>query len=143
MTDYLAKPTQLLREAYSARGDSLPELLACCEEALPQDLFDELLALNSLARHVGEPFSNPEALADFAFRCGQVYERLTALSQERALARLGFVVSDTLPPEVDLDALVRFAALRDRLLKTIADFTLKFLVVSTVLLAIGLSLGLI
>jgi len=43
----------------------------------------------------------------------------------------------------DLDAIARFVKLRDQFLKTVADYTLKFLLVSAILLVLGLSFGLI
>ena len=84
---------------------------------------------------------------EFAFRCGQAYERLESLARSRLAANIDFLAPDGSPPpeleKNDYDALARFVALRDQLLRTVADYTLKFLLVSAILLVLGLSLGLI
>ena len=84
---------------------------------------------------------------EFAFLCGQAYERLESFVQSRLAANIAFHAPDgTLPLELegkDFANLARFVALRDRVLRTVADYTLKFLLVSVILLVIGLSLGLI
>jgi hypothetical protein len=84
---------------------------------------------------------------DFVFRCGQAFERLESFRQIRAAENLVFVPLNGSPPEepekTDLDAIARFVAARDRLLKAVASFTLKFLLVLAGLLILGMLIGLI
>ncbi|QSA95937.1 hypothetical protein [Methylococcus sp. EFPC2] len=147
MNDYLQTSTRLLRTSFDAKGENLTDLVADIDGELPKELASELLALDRLAHELAQSASDPDALADFAFRCGQAQERIAALSQGYQFERLGFVPTSTLEDEdvgkIDLDAIARLAEFRDRILKTIADFTLKFLVVAVLLLFLGLALGLI
>lgn len=138
---------KLLATHFQGRGEDFRDLLASVEGQLPDKLREDLEELAGRADLLSEVSRDSEALLSFVFRCGQLHERLDALRLDRALGRLGFVHADDLPVEhldkADLDAFARFAAARDRLLKTVADYTLKFLVVSAVLLMVGLSFGLI
>jgi hypothetical protein len=134
----------LLAEGFSAGGGSLEAKLRLVGHELPDDLRALLLnlALRPERKAEGEDDS-----VEFAFRCGQAYERLDSLARSRLAATIDFHAPDGSPPpeleKDDYDALARFVALRDQLLRTVADYTLKFLLVSTILLVIGLSLGLI
>lgn len=132
----------LLAEGFSAEGDGLEAKIHKLGTELPEDLRASLLQL------VKESTRLDHATAlQFAFRCGQAHERLEALAQSRLAANIAYLDSDGTPPleleQKDLDAIARFVKLRDQVLKTVADYTLKFLLVSVVILVIGLSLGLI
>jgi hypothetical protein len=134
----------LLAEGFSAEGGSLEDKLRRTGQELPDDL--RALLLNLALRPEGKAEDEQDSV-EFAFRCGQAYERLESLVQSRLAANIDFLAPDGTPPpkleKNDYDALARFVALRDQLLRTVADYTLKFLLVSVILLVIGLSLGLI
>ena len=130
----------LLADGFAAEGDGLQGKLRSVARELPDDLRELLAGLAA-----GEGAAD---VAGFAFRCGQAYERLEALAQSRLAANIDFLGTDGTPPPLqleknDLDAISRFVALRDQLLKTVADYTLKFLLVAAVLLVLGVSLGLV
>ena len=132
----------LLAEGFSAEGDGLEAKLRSVGAELPDDLRE---LLRQLAKESGS--LDKEGAIQFAFRCGQAHERLESLAQSRLAANIAFLGSDGTPPleleQNDLDAIARFVKLRDQILKTVADYTLKFLLVSVILLALGMSLGLI
>ncbi len=138
--DLIEKLETLLAEGFSAEGTGLAAKVRGLGRELPEDLRDLLLEL------AGEQNRQGDELA-FAFRCGQAYERLDGLAQSRLAAHIAFLEPDGTPPleleKSDLDALARFVDLRNRFIKTVADYTLKFLLVSVILLALGLFLGLI
>lgn len=142
-TGYLiGKLETLLADGFSASGDGLDAKLRSVGAELPDDLRELLQQLAEQSQSV-----NQEDAIPFAFRCGQAHERLEALVQSRLAANIAFLDADGTPPleleKSDLDAIARFVELRNRFLATVADYTLKFLLVSAILLALGLSLGLI
>ena len=132
----------LLVDGFAAEGGDLPGKLRSVRRELPDDLCGEL---SQLAHETGE--QDGDAAVRFAFRCGQVHARLEAVAQNRLAAHIAYVGPDGTPPleleKNDLDAIARFVQLRNQFLKTVADYTLKFLLVSAILLVLGLSLGLI
>ncbi len=132
----------LLVEGFSAEGDGLEAKVHALGSELPEDLRE---LLQQLAKESGD--LNQEGAVPFAFRCGQAHERLETLAQSRLAANIAFLDTDGIPPleleKSDLDAIARFVRLRNQFLKTVADYTLKFLLVSVILLVLGLSLGLI
>lgn len=134
----IGKLETLLADGFSATGEGLAAKVHSLGAELPDDLKALLLGLAD-----GE---GGDAVG-FAFRCGQAHERLESLAQSRLAANIAFLGTDGTPPleleKNDLDAIARFVQLRDQVLKTVADYTLKFLLVSAVLLAIGLALGLV
>lgn len=139
----LAKLDALLAEGFSVEGDGLEVKIRKLGSEIPPDLRESLLAL---AAESSAGLDGDGAIR-FAFRCGQAHERLQNLAESRLAANIAFLEPDGTPPleleKGDLDAIARFVRLRDRVLKTVADYTLKFLLVSVVLLVLGLSLGLI
>lgn len=141
-TDLTAKLEALLAEGFAAQGDGLAAKLRSVAGELPEDLRDTLAQLASDSGAVDAGGAVP-----FAFRCGLAYGRLDTLAQQKLAAHIAFLGTDGTPaPELenaDYDALARFVRWRDHALKTVADYTLKFLLVSAVLLVLGLSLGLI
>lgn len=148
-------PTHLYRERvelvlarlYGARGGDFTSRVDSVSAVLPEDVRS---ALRQLAAVGGDDPQRPLAdgeLADFAFRCGQLVERLEHLRHRTASEDLMYVDSDgrALPghDEANLDALSRFLAARDRVLRKAADFSLKVLAGAVVLLVLGFMLGLI
>ncbi len=134
----------LLADGFSVAEGSLEANVRRLGNDLPDDLRDELLNLAHRSTETGVGETDP---LELAFLCGQAYERLENLLRNRLAADIAFRAPDgVLPPELedkDLAALSRFIRLRDHVLRTVADYTLKFLLVSAILLFIGLSLGLI
>lgn len=132
----------LLAEGFAAEGDGLEAKVRALGSELPEDLQELLRQLSKESAGLGREDAIP-----FAFRCGQAHERLESLAQSRLAANIAFLDSDGTPPleleKNDLDAIARFVKLRDQFLKTVADYTLKFLLVATILLVLGLSFGLI
>jgi hypothetical protein len=123
----------LLRNNFGATGEDLPALTQSCAANLPDDVLDLLTHLSGQADPV-----------QTAFYCGRAVERLNALKQARvaeslALAGVEGVPLDALPAE-DVDTLARLLAMRDRVYKTVADFTFKTLMVCLGLLLIWLLL---
>jgi hypothetical protein len=148
MTDtqhLLNRLESLLTEGMSAEGENLEAKLSKLgNDDLPDDLLE--LLQNLIQAHTGGDANEKDPL-EFAFQCGQAYERLESLVHSRLAANIAYHSADGTPPmeleRKDFDRLARFITLRNQVLKTIADYTLKFLLVSVVLLAIGLALGLI
>jgi hypothetical protein len=138
----LEKLEGLLVESFAAKGDGLEAKVSSVAKELPEELQESLHQLARQSQTLGEG----EALA-FAFQCGQAYERLESVAQNRLAANIAFLGTDGTPPveleKTDLDAIARFVKWRDQMLKTVADYTLKFLLVSVILLVLGLSVGLI
>jgi hypothetical protein len=142
---FIARLEKLLEEGFSAQGDSLEAKLQNASAELPDDLRESLSEL-AQESYVLEQTDKADLL-QFAFRCGLLHERLETLAQNRLAANIAFLAPDgTSPLELeknDFDALARFVDLRDRFLRVVADYTLKFLLVSVILLVLGVSLGLI
>jgi len=140
--DLIARLDSLLAEGFSVEGDGLEAKVRKLGNELPEDLRVLLPQLAIESKGLGQ-----EGVIPFAFRCGQAHERLKSLVESRLAANIAFLEPDGSAPleleQSDLDAIARFVKLRDKALKTVADYTLKFLLVSVILLVIGLSLGLI
>ena len=134
----------LLADGFSLAEGSLEANVLRMGDELPGDLRDLLLNLANGRTEKGDVEGDP---IEFAFLCGQAYERLENFFHSRLAADIAFHAPDGTPPleleKKDFAALSRFMALRNRALRTIADYTLKFLLVSAILLFMGLSLGLI
>lgn len=144
-TSYLIERLEaLLAEGFSAQGSGLEAKVLSVGRELPDDLLE---SLHNLARENIEQGKDEASSLEFAFHCGQVHERLATLAQNQLAANIAFLAPDGTPPleleKNDLDAIARFVVMRDRFLKIVADYTLKFLLVAVILLVIGLSLGLI
>jgi len=144
LTDSLiAKLETALAEGLLVKGDGLEAKAKQLGSDVPDDLRQQLLLLAKES----QGSLDGDAAVHFAFQCGQAYERSESLAQSRLAANIAFLGPDGSPPleleQNDLDAIARFVKLRDWFLKTVADYTLKFLLVSAILLVLGLSLGLI
>lgn len=115
---------------------------------LPEDLaqaLGELAGTLGTLRAQAEPA--PAALADFAFRCGEVYSKLENQRQiqmelENVLVGPDSVSANPLQSG-QADRLAGFIEARDRVFRKVADFTLKALLIGLGLLTLGLFLGLI
>lgn len=149
MTDtsrLIEKLETLLGEGMPVKGDTLEEKLNFLGNGdLPDDLKD---MLQKLVKEPARIHTDIQEQMEYAFQCGQAHERLENFIHGRLASNIAFHAPDGTPPLIELeskdfDTLARFVALRDNLLKTIADYTLKFLLVSVILLVIGLTLGLI
>lgn len=140
---YLRNLESILENDFSATGDNLSEKLASIRLKLPDDLaagIEELIA--------GSRSSPAEAdWAALIFRCGQLSQRLEGLRQAWAAENVVSAHPAGIAPEelesTDLDAIARFIAARDRVMRVIADFTLKALLIILGLLIAGLALGII
>jgi hypothetical protein len=137
-----------LTELMTVKGANFEEKIRGCHEGcLPDGTAGLLLSIASDPVLKDSRDATLDALLDFMYRCGQAHEQLEDLGRGRLAETIAFVQSDGTSVEeletIDMDALARFAAMRDLVLKTVADYTLKFLLVSAVLLILGLSLGLI
>jgi len=139
----------LLIQRFAARGADLNARIDSVAHELPEDLNAQLREL-ALAHHnarVPVKGEQAEDIADFAFRCGQIAERLENFRKTQAAENLIFVGPDGKPaadPEkTDLDTLSLFLAARDRFLRQTADLSLKILVIAAALLILGFLLGLI
>jgi hypothetical protein len=144
--DYLGDLERLLEEGFAARGQNFREKLDSVQEQIPEDLLKELHAIIRRRSEWGQTEDSP-ALAAFVFDCGKLVSRLDALIKERAETTLFAAqiaeLPAALPESGELDAIGRFMAVRDRLMRKIADFTLKALLILTGLLIIGLVLGIV
>ena len=144
---YIQKLEYLLARDFSAKGHDLEAKVTSIAAALPDELRDFLQGTALLGRRLHQSGEPNREVMDFVFRCGQAFERLESFRQIRAAENLVFVPLNGSPPEepekTDLDAIARFVAARDRLLKAVASFTLKFLLVLAGLLILGMLIGLI
>ena len=139
---FIQQIENLLGEGFAAEGSGLTAKVRSLGDELPEDLRGLLLTLDLDGKEDGDNESQ-----QFAFLCGRAYQQLETLQRQKLESHVAFLAPDgTAPPEMDekdFDAIARFITLRNRLLKTVADYTLKFLLVSAILLVIGLALGLI
>ena len=134
----------LLVEGFSAEGSDLDAKVRAIGHQLPDDLREQLQSIAQSHKNAGVDGNDP---IEFAFRCGQAHERLANWVHSQLAANIDFLEPDgTSRADIevkDYQALASFVAWRDQFLRTVADYTLKFLLVSVILLVIGLSFGLI
>ena len=144
MNPLIQRLETLLADGFSVTEGGLEANVRRVGDDLPDDLRDLLLNLAHGRTEGGDVESDP---IEFGFLCGKAYERLENLVHNRLAADIALHAPDGTPPleleKEDFAELSRFVALRDQALRNIADYTLKFLLVSAILLFIGLSLGLI
>lgn len=138
----IAQLDALLIDHFQAQG---ADFAARVQDATPRISQESALALAELARSADS--LDPAQLADFAFRCGRVYEQLEAqrlIDMEMENIRVGFDQVETQPLQAaQLDRVARFIEARDRLFRKVADFTLKAILIVLGLLTLGLVLGVI
>lgn len=142
---YLKNLEISLERDLSATGNSLQEKLSSIRANIPDDLADKIEMVAAFSDRL-----NSEDSADWAnmiFRCGQVAQQLEDLRRERAaddvMSAHPAGAAPTQMESADLDAVARFIAARDRLMRVVADFTLKALLLIVTLLVAGLALGVI
>lgn len=103
--------------------------------------------MRGIAKRSRQTSETPADAAELIFRCGQVFERLESLRRSRIADSLSFATADgSLPDDLEmteLDAIARFVAARDRFMKAVANFTLKFLLLLVGLLVLGMLIGVI
>lgn len=139
---FIAKLDNLLGEVFKVDAPTIANKLKKIGRELPDELSAELRQLLSDSQGLQKA-----DLADFAFRCGSVYAQLDEIRKNKLAAEIAFVQVDGTAPvaleEEDLNSIARFLKWRDQALKTVTDYTLKFLLVASLLLVAGLALGLI
>lgn len=136
LTAYRLQLETLLRHNFGAVGVELPELIQSSAASLPDD------ALDLLTRLV-----NPHDAVQGAFDYGRAIERLTQLKQSRVAETLAYAGAEGIPveelPSETLDTMARLLATRDRIVKVVADLTLKFLLACGALLVLWVLLQLL
>jgi hypothetical protein len=145
---YLGRLEHLLDSHFAAHGDDLTARIDSIRSLLPDDLLALLQDIDKCATQLKlSAQDDSAALADFLFRCGLACEQLETLSQNRAAQSIAALQPDGLPPdepdETELDAIARFIAARDRILRTVADYTLKALLILLGLFILALVIGLV
>jgi hypothetical protein len=144
----LARLSDLLARQFGATAPEFARQVQAAEDQLPEELARALEELAATAARLRVAASvEAERLADFGFRCGQVYEQLEVfrrLELELENVRLGPASIEASPLQgAQVERLARFIEVRDRIFRKVADFTLKALLVGLGLLTLGLILGLV
>ena len=144
----LSKLNNLLAEHNPAEAPGFAGKAQSAAFLLPGELAQPLRELaEAEARLKADSTADDGALADFAFRCGQVYEQLSAyrrIEMELENVRVGPDSVEAAPLHASqADVVARFIQARDRVFRKVADFTLKALLAILALLALGLVLGLV
>lgn len=144
----VARLNELLIRRLRAAGTDFADRARSASGRLPEDLARSLSGLaEAQALLKAETAPEPERLADFAFRCGQLYEQIEAFQRvemEMENVRLGPDSVEPVPLQSSqVERLTRFVEVRDRLFRKVADFTLKALLIGLGLLMLGLVLGLV
>ena len=144
---YLNELEKILRQGFAAEGEELRAMFANVESDLPADILNLFQMLSQNLQRLNATAATDGDECECIFVCGQLAGRLDALVNQRAAESLMATHAEGLSPEefaqTDLTAIARFIAVRDKIMRTVADFTLKVLLVVAGLLAIGLLLGLI
>ncbi len=115
---------------------------------LPDDMaqkFDTLLTAVKTLEQSQDP--SPKALGETVFALGQFHSEILALSRAQAEIESAWIGSDSVTPRAlegqQPEQIRQFLALRDRIFRQVADFTLKLLLGLFGLLVVLLVLGLI
>jgi hypothetical protein len=145
---YLLKLNNQLDSDFAAQGDDLASRIGSIRSLLPDELQALLRDIDARATQLKlSAQEDNTSLADFIFRCGLASEQLEALRQNRAAESVAAFQTNGLPPadleKTELDAIARFIAARDRVLRKVADFTMKAMLILLGLLILGLVLGLV
>jgi hypothetical protein len=126
-------PDGIRREALSLLPDDLAQKL--------HGLLDTLKMLE----HAEAP--DARALGEAVFALGQLHAEIVALSRAQAEIESAWIGTDRVDPRAldgqQPEQIRKFLALRDRLFRQVADFTLKLLLALFGLLVVLLVLGLI
>ncbi|NJD08824.1 MAG: hypothetical protein FIA97_20385 [Methylococcaceae bacterium] len=133
-----------LSREFGGKGRNLAERL---ERA---DISDDLReGLREVVRRAAETQGGdqPAAAMELIFLCGQLYERLEAVAAMRLAEPLTCVQPDGNPSPVldgtDLTTVAEFASAWRQFMTKVADFVLKLMLVTVVVVFIGLAIGLI
>jgi hypothetical protein len=133
-----------LSREFGGKGRDLAERL---ERA---DISDELRqGLREVVRRAADTdtAAQPVAVMELIFLCGQLYERLEAVAAMRLAEPLACVQPDGNPSPMlegaDLTTVAEFASAWRHFMTKVADFVLKLLLVTVVVVFIGLAIGLI
>jgi hypothetical protein len=144
----LSRLDDLLASQFNAAAPDFAGKAKSAAAELPEDIAQPLLELAGTygsLRAQAEP--SPAALADFAFRCGEVYRSLENHRQIQMELENVVVGSESVSANPlqnsQVEPLARFVEARDRIFRKVADFTLKALLIGLGLLTLGLFLGLI
>jgi hypothetical protein len=115
---------------------------------LPQEIAQTLSRLLETSKAL-ESSSNPDpaSISRLLFEFGHLHAEIQALHRVRAEIESAYIGNASVSPR-PLDAgqpdqIIKFLALRDRLFRTVADFTLKLLLSLLGILLVLLLLGLI
>jgi hypothetical protein len=144
----LSRLNELLTRQFGAAEPDFAGQAQSVGAELPEDLGQALrkLAVNleSLRAQAEPP---PSALAEFAFRCGELYSKLESHRQIQLELENVVVGPETVSANPlqsgQADRLAGFIEARDRVFRKVADFTLKALLIGLGLLTLGLFLGVI
>jgi len=134
----------LLSDQFGASATDFARQVQQAVEQLPDELAAEL---KELAGRLGTEDPSSASTARFAFDCGCLYERLRSWRHHQLAAEAGTVspegkLPDSLEQE-QMDSLARIIAARDRIFRKVADFTLKAILITLGLLALGMLLGVV
>ncbi|QFY41461.1 hypothetical protein F6R98_01515 [Candidatus Methylospira mobilis] len=145
---YLGRLDYLLDKHFAAHGDDLAARIASIRSLLPDELLTLLQDIDKCATQLILTAGDDSAgLPDFLFRCGLACEQLDNLSQNRAAESIAALQTHVQPPveldKTELDAIARFVATRDRMLRAVADFTLKALLFLLGLFILAAVIGLV
>lgn len=144
---YTNKLETLLTRDFAADGATLTDKITSIEASLPEELKTFLQQLASRADELRNTSASNDEIMEFIYRCGQAQERLELLKTSWIAETVDYVQADGLaptelaPPEEH--ALVRFITARDRILKQLANFMLKFLLLMVALLILGMVIGIV
>ncbi len=142
LAPYVENLENLLEADFAATGNNLNEKIDSVRSDLPEDVVTDIDTIAAAAS-----MNNIPDLADLLFRCGQATQRLEVLRRSRAADNVVAAHPEGISPDelenTDLDAVARFIAARDKVMRFVADFTLKALLVIVGLLVLGLVLGII
>lgn len=134
----------LLNREFGGKGRDLAERLerADISDSLREDLRE------IVRRSVdGNSAGDPAEIMELFFLCGQVYERLDGLAAMRLAEPLSYVQPDGNPSpgleSADLTTVAEFAGAWRQFMTKVADFVLKLMLVTVVVVFIGLAIGLI
>lgn len=118
------------------------------EALLPDDLAQKLRTVLKTAEGFdGTETPDAGALGETVFALGQLHAEIFALTRAQAEIESAWFGSDRVDPRAldgkQPEQIQKFLALRDRLFRQVADFTLKLLLILFGLLVVLLVLGLI
>lgn len=144
----LARLDEALWDLPGVNASDPQGIRAEAEALLPEDLAQKLCALlNTVKTLELSEAPDARALGETVFALGQLYFEIVALSRAQAEIESAWIGGDRVNPRAlegqQPEQIQKFLALRDRIFRKVADFTLKALLALFGLLVILLVLGLI